>query len=98
MTNEYKNGEDTENYIEASLPDEMNDMQEGEERESVAKVRRKGGKLCVLSIGGTKLSPAKEDEKAAKDSTKAYQEEAPGPKKSMKPSEFMMAQPGMQKY
>lgn len=89
------NGEDTENYVEASIPDEMQDMQDGEERESVAKVRRKGDKLCVTHVGGVKLSPF---EKAAKESTAAYESENPGPKKGEKPSSFMQRQAGMQKY
>jgi len=88
-------GEDTENYVEASLPEEMSDMQDGEERESVCKVKRKGDKMCVTHVGGTKITPY---EKAAKESTSSYESENPGPKKGQKPSEFMMSQKGMQRY
>lgn len=89
------NGEDTENYVEASLPDEMSDMQDGEEKESVCKVKRKGDKMCITHVGGTKISPY---EKAAKESTKASESENPGPKKGESPSSFMRRQPGMQSY
>ncbi len=93
---------DNENYVEASLPDEMNDMQDGEERESVCKIKRKGDKMCITHVGGTAISPAKEDESAAEDSTEAGEEGNPGPSKKMskniKPSDFMKSMPGMQKY
>ncbi len=88
-------GEDTETYAESILPMEMQDMDEGQEMEKVCKVKRKGDKLCITHCDGHPLNSV---DKATKASTKASESENPGPKKPMKPSQFMMAQPGMQKY
>jgi hypothetical protein len=85
--------------VYAALPLELQDMPEGEEVEKVCKMHREGQSLCLTHADGIPITPtpqeAKEDESVENPPSNPLPEKGFG---SKKPSDFMKAQPGMQKY
>lgn len=82
--------------VYASLPEELQDMPEGEEVEKICKLHREGKSLCFSHVDGIPITPTAEESKEDESV-----ENPPSPKnlgKNPKPSDFMKSMPGMQKY
>lgn len=75
---------DSENYPEAPLPSELAEMPEGEATERVVTVKRKGDKLCFVSLEGIPLSGAAEVQSTEDEGPRYGQ-------KGVKPSDYMMS-------